>query len=88
MREKTPKDSAEFINSLVDTYYSNNNQVVPFDKIDDGYVQCIHDPNVANGFITVQIVEPSYYVDNTVFLVGADATEQELETDEARRVNA
>lgn len=27
-------------------------------------------------------------MDNTEFIVGADATEQELETDEARKVNA
>ena len=61
---------------------------MPFLKIEDGYIQCIHNPHIANGFIAVQVVEPSYLTDNTVFHVGVDATEQELETDEARRVNA
>ena len=87
-REKTEGTSESFIDDMLDHHYEKHNQVVPFDRIEEGYVQCIHNPYVNNGFITVQEVEPTYTVDNTEFIVGADATEQELETDEARKVNA
>ena len=35
---------------------------MPLEKIEDGFVQCIRNPEKANGFITVQIVEPQYRV--------------------------
>ena len=37
-REFTSKTSREFIDTLLNDYYSQNNQVVPFDKIEGGYV--------------------------------------------------
>ena len=37
-REFTQNTSKEFIDNLVRDYYSQNNQVVPFDKIEGGYV--------------------------------------------------
>ena len=56
--DKTLKGSEQFINELVDDFYTDNNQVVPFDKIEDGYVQCIRDSRNNDHFFTVQIVEP------------------------------
>mgnify|MGYP007025543830 CR=1 FL=1 len=37
-REFSSKTSREFIDTLLNDYYSQNNQVVPFDKIEGGYV--------------------------------------------------
>ena len=62
--------------------------MIPYAKIDSGYCQTIQDPNVENGFIALQVVTPRYKTDNTVFHMGIDPTEQELETDEARRFGA
>lgn len=86
--ENSGKTSKEFIDDLVKDYYNQNNQVVPFDKIEGGYVQCISNPQVVNGFITVQIVQPRYKVDNKVIHINTDFNERELETDEARMMGA
>ena len=57
IKEKTDADTKKFVADLVDDYYEMNNQYVPFAKIEDGYVQCIQDPYVENGFITVQLTK-------------------------------
>lgn len=90
VREQTEQNSTNFIKGLVEDHYKQNNQYVPFDKIEAGYVQCIANPMVedGNGFITVQIVEPQYPVDNNTFAVSEDFTKAELYTDEAQAVNA
>ena len=53
MDEKTHTDKETFIKEIMTKFHEDNNQLVPFQKIEDGYVQCIHDPQVKNGFITV-----------------------------------
>ena len=69
-------------------FYEENNQLVPFAKIEDGYVQCIQDPEVPNGFITVQVVESVSKTSNDVAIrVNAAEDFYELETDEARKAN-
>ena len=85
MTEKTDVTSQEYINTLVKDHYQDNNHVIPFAKIDDGFIQTIKNPHEPNGFIAMQILTPRYRADNTVFHITADATELELETDEARR---
>lgn len=45
--------SKDFIYELLNEHMTNNNQVVPFEKIEDNYVQVIPNPNVENGYITV-----------------------------------
>ena len=57
-QEKTDKNTQQFISSLITKYYEENNQNQPCARVEAGYVQCIKDPNVDEGFITVQIVEP------------------------------
>ena len=81
MEEKTTDKSKKFIDKLVKEHYEENNQVIPFAKIDGGYIQTIINPYVECGFIAVQVVTqksfmtPNYTVDNTVFHVGVDPTE-------------
>ena len=86
VREKTDGTSESLINDMLAEFKEQNNQFVPFDKIEDGYVQCINTSN--RGYITVQIVEPKYPVDNNTFAVSEDFTKAELYTDEALAVNA
>ena len=88
MEEKTNENSQEFIDKLVHDHYSQNNQIIPFAKIDGGYIQTMINPHVPCGFIAVQVVQKLYETDNTEFHIGADPTEQELETDEARAFKA
>ena len=57
MHEKTKSDKKKFVKDIMGKFYEENNQLVPFAKIEDGYVQCIQDPEDPNGFITVQVVE-------------------------------
>ena len=97
LKEKTDMDTKKFVSNLADDYYEQNNQYVPFAKIEDGYVQCIQDPHVEGGFITVQITNRQAKTANTRNLfkkknnssmktkditLGEDF--YELETDEAR----
>ena len=86
-REKTPNDKETFINDIMTKFYEDNNQFVPFSKIEDGYVQCIPDPEVDNGFITVQIVKSVAQTNNQPAQSVKNAPEDfyELETDEARK---
>ena len=58
MKEKTKSTPKQYVDTLMQNFYSDNNQRTPFARIEGGYVQCIHDPKVKNGFITVQIVTP------------------------------
>lgn len=37
-REKTPNDKKTFLNDIMTKFYEDNNQFVPFSKIEDGYV--------------------------------------------------
>lgn len=37
---------------------------MPYERIEDDYVQAIPNPQVENGYITVQIIEPQYDVNN------------------------
>ena len=36
--EETDMSSKDFIKSLLDEQYKNSNQIVPFEKIEDGFV--------------------------------------------------
>ena len=89
MREKTQSDKKKFVKDIMGKFYEENNQLVPFAKIEDGYVQCIQDPYEPNGFITVQVVESVSKTNNDVAQRVNDAAEDfyELETDEARQAN-
>jgi hypothetical protein len=55
MRENTNSKPSEFIDNLVKENLANNNQHVPFAKIDDGFVQVIRNPylKTGTGFIVV-----------------------------------
>ena len=89
MSEKTQSDKKKFVKDIMGKFYEENNQLVPFAKIEDGYVQCIQDPEVQNGFITVQVVKSVSNTNNDVAPRVNDAEEDfyELETDEARQAN-
>ena len=58
---------------------------MPFEKIEDGFVQCIPDPEKPNGFITVQIVEPQYRVKGPD-TIKAEAREPDVVEDEASTI--
>lgn len=53
MKEETEIDRAEFVNGLLSSFYENYNQFQPFAKLENGFTQCIPDPEVQNGYITV-----------------------------------
>lgn len=55
--ERTEGTPDSFVNNILEKFYEDHNQYVPFNKIEDGYVQCIPDPNVKNGYITVQLID-------------------------------
>ena len=88
MKEKTHATSKQYVDNLLKNFYSNNNQRTPFARIEDGYVQCIKnpDPEVKDGFITVQIVTPSLTTHNKKSIKKKNNQENfyEFETDEAR----
>lgn len=84
MKEKTSFTSDEFVDHLVDDHYTQLNQSVPFEKIDDGYVQVIQNTYVTSGFITVQVVTPKYKTSNTVFETNGNILTTDFESDEAR----
>ena len=63
-KEKTQNSSEQFVDQLVENFYGDNNQRIPFARIEEGYVQCIPDPKVRNGFITVQLVKPTAKTEN------------------------
>lgn len=42
--EKIHTDKETFIKDIMTKFHEDNNQLVPFQKIEDGYVQCIPDP--------------------------------------------
>ena len=66
VKESTDAKPDEFIDKLVKEHYSQNNQNVPFAKIDDGYVQVIRNPylKTGTGFIVVQVVTKQYETTN------------------------
>lgn len=84
MEEKTNYTPKDFLEKLVRDHYDQNNQEVPFDKIDDGYIQVIQNTKVKSGFITVQVVEPKFKTSNIVFDTGDDYLGINFESDEAR----
>ena len=88
MTEQTQASSRQFVDQLVDKFYGENNQRIPFARIEEGYVQCIPDPKVSNGFITVQIVKSIAKTENKKFSKKKAGQEDfyEVETDEARAV--
>lgn len=90
MREKTNSSSKQFVDSLINNFYTDNNQRTPFARIEHGYVQCVPNPKHENSFITVQIVKPPSKTDNAKIDKKQDGQEDfyELETDEARRVGS
>jgi hypothetical protein len=51
-------------------------------------VQVIKNPHKSNGWIAVQIIEPSYAVDNTDYEFKEDPLERELYSDEAHAFDA
>ena len=53
--------SEEFIKNLQAEHREASDQSMPFDRVEDGFTQCIANPNVPNGFITVRIIEPTMY---------------------------
>ena len=65
MKEKSGLDTKKFVGNLIDDFYKQNNQFVPFAKVENGYVQCIQDPNVDDGFITVQLTKCAAPTANT-----------------------
>ena len=80
---ETKMSSGDFVKELLKDHFQNNNQVIPFEKIDKDFVQCIPNPRVPNGYITVQIIEPQYKVSNTESpdeLREADVEEEEKNT--------
>lgn len=81
MKEKTDYKPNKFVENLLKNYYDKNNQEVPFEKIDDGFVQVIR---YKTGFITVQVVKPKFKTSNHVFEIGKDILDTNLESDEAR----
>ena len=82
---KTNLTAHDFVSTLHDQFYERNNESIPFAKMEEGYVQCIPNPQVYMGFITVQLVEPSYLTENTKVKKDDNHLEEdfyELETDE------
>lgn len=58
---------------------------MPYERIDDGFVQVIRNTYVKSGFIAVQVVKPKFKTSNIVYDVGDDHLDANLESDEARR---
>ena len=50
---KTKSTSEDFVSGIFDQFHLENNHSVPFAKMEAGYVQCIPNPHVFQGFITV-----------------------------------
>ena len=79
--------SKEFIQEQLDEYTCNNNQNVPFDKIEEGYIQCVRDPRTKDRLITVQIVKPQYNVDNEYYSYEEDETLRKYNDKTSRRLD-
>ena len=63
--QQTKMDSKEFVERLHNQFFEKTNDKIPFAKMEDGYVQCILNPDVPKGFITVQLCKPGYTTKNT-----------------------
>ena len=60
--EETKQDMHSFIDGLIEENKTQNNQFVPFEKIEGGFAQVIPNPLVPDGFITFQLISPQLNV--------------------------
>ena len=88
MKQTTDAKPGEFIDNLVKEHYSHNNQNVPFDKIDDGYVQVIRNPylKTGTGFIVVQVVARRYETTNWIDK-DVDTDKNDVLTEDEKKIN-
>ena len=82
--EETNTAQAEYLEKQINEFYSTNNQIQPLDLTPGLTRQVISDPNKKNGYIAVQIWEPKFTVDNTIYEHKDDPTDRELYTDESK----